>query len=127
MKELLSELKNKVKENRITTTIVASVFLVFIVLVIANLGHAEMITTVVKKIDKIERVKSDEGNITTTVCYLVFTESGTFEVRTSGMFAHPECLSSLQVGSEVTIGLRGYENSYDGVYRVITSVTQSNK
>lgn len=89
---------------------------------IVTFSNQREVMATVNRIEKIENVSSNEGNVSTEVYYLLFTNRGTMRISITGFLSHPELLGKIKVDSTYTFRTMGLELSFAGFYPNVVSV-----
>lgn len=85
-------------------------------------GNPEFLTVKVNRVDKVEETSGSDGETSTNVRYLIYTDKGPFQVNIKGFASCPEAVGRLEKDSTYRLSVCGVECRFLGMYRNVTKV-----
>lgn len=82
----------------------------------------EYTTIKVEGIDKMVEHSGENGSTHTEIYYLVYTDKGVYRIDIRGVFAKPQLIGKLKIGSTYKVETFGINVPMIGVYRNITDI-----
>ena len=101
--------------------IVAAIFITIWLFVEMYNPHTEYSVTVISK-DLVTEVSGSDGDISTSVYYLVVTDKGTFKMKTQGLNQASGDIYKIEPGNKYNFEVRGIKIPFFGIYTNIITV-----
>ena len=92
---------------------------------VTKLSNEDAVQCTIISVDKVEATNGSSDGFYTEVYYIVTTDKGSYQIETSGINAHPECLA-MKKDSTYIISTRGVYLPILGLYPNIISFKPSN-
>jgi hypothetical protein len=101
--------------------IVAVIFIAIWLFVEMYNPHTEHDVTVISK-DLVTDVSGSDGDVSTSVYYLVITDKGTFKMKTQGLNQASGDIYKIEPGNKYDFEVRGIKIPFFGIYTNIITV-----
>ena len=111
----------KARINKMPFMVIVSIVILVMAGIITFCGNRH-ITIKANRIEKVEKVSSTEGEVSTEVYYLLFTDKGTYTINISGIFSRPEILGRIKGDSIYKIETIGLDIPFMGIYPSVLSI-----
>lgn len=87
-----------------------------------NMAYPDTSAHEIKSIELVTNVHGSDGDISTSVYYVVVTDKGIYHLKTTGVNAAPGLASKIEPGKKCTMTTRGVYSSFFGFYKSIVDV-----